>query len=93
MPSRTRIKSASSRQASVENNPAAPGAIARIAIGENGNIAYASPAFCSLTHKSLAALMDTPAGKLISFSELPHKPSNITDIHTGHHRIFINGNP
>ncbi|MCC6597895.1 MAG: PAS domain-containing protein [Alphaproteobacteria bacterium] len=70
----------------------AEGAVARIAIAEDGRIAYASPAFCDLSHKSLDVIQNMPAEALIRFSEFTNQDMDIAAIHAGPHRVFINGN-
>ncbi len=65
--------------------------LARIAISEDGVIAYASPGFSSLTHKEPETLRGMDAESMISFSELLNCGPTITEIESGLHKIYING--
>lgn len=65
--------------------------IARIAITEDGRIAYASPAFCALSHREPEHIKNAHAAELISFSEAPARPQTISTLQPGLHKIYING--
>lgn len=65
--------------------------LARIAISEDGVIAYASAAFSSLTQQNPENLRGLSAESMISFSELLSHGPAITDIEAGLHKVFING--
>ncbi len=65
--------------------------LARIAISEDGLIAYASIAFSELTHQNPDALRGVDAESMISFSELLQQGPTITEIKAGLHTVYING--
>jgi two-component system, cell cycle sensor histidine kinase PleC len=66
--------------------------LARIAISEEGLIAYASPEFCDLSHQPFERLHNTQAGELIAV--IPpdgQKVIAVTALETGVHSVRING--
>jgi hypothetical protein len=65
--------------------------IARIAISEDGQIAYASSAFCALSHREAGELKNARAMDLISFLEGPRASAGVGQIKAGLHKIYING--
>ncbi|MBL4804096.1 MAG: PAS domain-containing protein [Alphaproteobacteria bacterium] len=65
--------------------------LARIAISEDGMIAYVSPAFSDLTQQKPETLRGIEAESMISFSELLMQGPSITEIEAGLHKVYING--
>lgn len=64
---------------------------ARIAIGEDGRIIYASSAFAELAYTQKTRLERRPADDIISFSEISQGPIDFTTVTPGRHKIFVTG--
>jgi hypothetical protein len=65
--------------------------VARIAISEDGAIAYASSAFCEISHMPFEKLKNTKAQELIRFAKAPAQKIAVGSVETGLHKVFING--
>ena len=63
--------------------------IARIAIGEDGNVVYASPSFCALSHMSLDQAKAIDIARVLSFDD---GIEILGQVDTGLHKVRINGN-
>ena len=72
-----------------ESESVAPDDVARIALTEDGQVVYASAAFCALSHMSLEETRNVDLSRILSFDD---GMETLGEVDSGLHKVRINGN-